>query len=61
MKPKVRLVGENGNIFNLLGIARGALRDAGQPEKATELCSRIQTCHSYAEALATICEYVDAY
>lgn len=59
-KPKVKLVGENGNIFNLMGIASGALRKVGLKEKAHEMTEKItKTAHSYDEALAIITEYVD--
>ena len=59
-KPKCKLVGENGNIFNLMGIASRALRSAGQPEKAKDMCRRITTqAKSYEEALVVISEYVE--
>jgi hypothetical protein len=60
MKPKCKLVGENGNIFNLMGIASKALRRVGQNEKAKEMVNRITTeAKSYDEALIIIMEYVD--
>ena len=34
MKPKCKLVGENGNIFNLMGIAARTLKRAGLREEA---------------------------
>ncbi|MGF7184725.1 N-formylglutamate amidohydrolase [Desulfitispora alkaliphila] len=60
MKPKCRLIGEDGNIFNLMGIATRALKKAGQSEKAKEMTRRIKTeAKSYDEALAILMEYVD--
>ena len=58
-KPVARLVGQDGNIFNLLGIARRALIQAGQREQAAEVLERVGGCGAYHEALAIIGEYVD--
>lgn len=59
MKPKCKLVGKNGNISNLMGIAARDLRRAGLREEAEEMVSRIIKSESYIEALAIISEYVD--
>jgi hypothetical protein len=58
-KPKAKLIGENGNIFNLMGIATRALKNAGQPEKAKEMQEKIFTADCYEESLRIIREYVD--
>ena len=59
-KPKCTLVGENGNIFNLMGIASRTLQNAGQQEKAKDMCRRITTqANNYEEALVLISEYVE--
>ena len=58
-KPDCPLIGQDGNIFNLMGIASRTLRKNGLSEQATEMCSRIQeTAGSYSEALNMIGEYV---
>lgn len=60
-KPVAHLIGENGNIFNLMAIASRALNDAGLKGRAEEMTSRIQNeAQSYDEALRIICEYVEA-
>lgn len=59
MKPKCKVVGENGNIFNLMGIASRTLKRAGLREEAEEMVDRITKSASYLEALAIISEYVD--
>lgn len=59
MKPKCKLVGENGNIFNLMGIASRTLKKAGLREEAEEMVDRVTKSGSYIEALAIISEYVD--
>lgn len=60
LKPDCLLIGQDGNIFNLMGIASRTLRQNGMPEQATEMCSRItETAGSYSEALSIIGEYVN--
>lgn len=58
-KPDCALIGENGNIFNLAGIAAGTLRELGMREQAEEMKSRVCSSHSYEEALCVIGEYVN--
>ena len=58
-KPKVQLVGQDGNVFNLLGICTRALKRTGQSEEAKELQNRVMSCGSYDEALTIMLEYVD--
>ena len=58
-KPKCELIGQDGNIFNLLGQATRALRKAGLTEEAKELSSKIFDCGSYSEALNLIEQYVE--
>ena len=59
MKPKCKLVGQDGNIFNLIGIASRTLKEAGFKEKAAEMGHRIKGSKSYDEALRIIMEYVE--
>ena len=60
-KPSCPLVGQNGNIFNLMAVASQALRQNGMTAEAKELQNRIMggDCHSYEEALGIISEYVE--
>ena len=58
-KPDCRLIGEDGNIFNLMGLAARTLRHNGLAEQATEMTGRIHECGSYDEALCIIGEYVN--
>ena len=58
-KPKCALIGEDGNIFNLMGIASRTLKNNGLREEAKEMCDRITSSGSYHEALGIIGEYVD--
>ncbi len=59
MKSKCKLVGKDGNIFNLMGIASRTLKEAGLKEKADEMIQRITKSKSYDEALGIIMEYVE--
>lgn len=60
MKPRCRLIGEDGNIYNLMGLASRALKETGESEKAKEMIDRItKEARSYSEALSIIMEYVD--
>lgn len=61
MKPKCKLIGKDGNIFNLLGIASKTLKEAGLEDKSDEMASRVYKSNSYLEALEVISEYVDIY
>lgn len=58
-KPKCSLIGQNGNVFNLMGIASKTLKKNGMADEAKEMCSRITSSGSYDEALSIIDEYVE--
>lgn len=58
-KPDCKLIGEDGNIFNLMGIASKILRQNGMAEEAVEMRDRIRASGSYDEALCIIGEYVN--
>lgn len=58
-KPKAKILNEDGNIYNLLSIAKQALVDAEQPDKADEMIKRVTSSSSYTIALSIIMEYVE--
>ena len=60
-KPDCQLIGEDGNIFNLIGLASRALRENGLEAQAKEMQERIMGggCHDYSAALNVIGEYVN--
>lgn len=59
-KPDCELIGQNGNIFNLLGIAARTLWENDMPEQAKEMTKRItREAKDYYEALNIIGEYVN--
>ena len=57
-KPVVHLTGEDGNVFNLVGICSRALKKAGRLEEARLMQQRVFQAGSYGEALAIMGEYV---
>ena len=59
MKPDCALIGQNGNIYNLLGIASRTLRQSGMQDEASEMYDRVTHSGSYYEALGIIGEYVN--
>ncbi len=58
-KPQMELLGQDGNIFGIMGRASRPLKRAGQHEQADEMISRVTACGSYDEALNIISEYVE--
>ena len=56
-KPIVKLVGEDGNVFNVIGRASRALKADGQPDKAKELTEKAFNAESYDEVLTLVMEY----
>jgi hypothetical protein len=58
-KPKCKLLGANGNIFNLMAIAGKALQRAGLEKEKKEMIDSILNCASYDKALQTIMDYVE--
>ena len=58
-KPKVKYVGENGNILNVLAICAKSLIENEQSEEAKELTENIFLCDSYIDALNLCMRYVD--
>lgn len=58
-RPKMNLIGEDGNIFAILGRASRLLRENGQADKAKEMHDRVCRSGNYAEALHIVSEYVE--
>ena len=59
IKSDCPLIGEDGNIFRIMGIASETLRENGMQEQAEEMRSRIFQCQSYDSALSIIGDYVN--
>ena len=59
IKQKAEIIGEDGNVFNLIGICSRALKRARYYDKADEMTNRVTSSHSYEEALSIMCEYIE--
>ena len=62
-KPAAKIIGEDGNIFNIIGIVKKTLRREGTPENLESFNSDIEDLMSkggsYDDVLVLIQEYVD--
>ena len=58
-KPDCPLIGQDGNIFGLVGISARTLKRNGMSSEATEMTNRVFNSGSYEEALGIIGEYVN--
>ncbi len=58
-KPKMQLLGQDGNIFAIMGRASRLLTDCGQGDKAKEMRDRVMSSDSYQKALSIVSEYVE--
>ena len=63
MKPPCKLIGQNGNVFNLIAIVRKTLKQHGLTEELEQFqldLKKIQeTGGSYDDVLALIMEFVE--
>ncbi|MDR1206024.1 MAG: hypothetical protein LBL26_11195 [Peptococcaceae bacterium] len=58
-KPECPIIGVDGNIFNVMGIAARTLKRNGMADAAREMQSRVTESGGYDNALAIIMEYVE--
>ena len=58
-KPDCPLIGQDGNIFNLVEIAAKTLRKNGMKEEESEMTEKVFNSGSYEEAIGIIGEYVN--
>jgi len=58
-KVDAKIIGANGNVYNLLAICQRALKDNGYNEEAKELYERVTNSESYNIALSIMQEYVN--
>jgi hypothetical protein len=58
-KPDCPLIGQDGNVFGLIGVAAKTLRRHGMADEAKEMSERALASGSYGEALGVIGEYVN--
>ena len=58
-RPKLKLLGHDGNIFSILGDAAKLLRRAGMSQQANEMADRVYKSGNYYKALGIVSEYVE--
>jgi hypothetical protein len=63
MKPECRLIGENGNVINLIGIVRATLKSNGLDCELDQFDADLKTLQEkgcrYDDVLALIMRYVE--
>lgn len=58
-KPRMELIGHDGNIFSIMGRASFLLQMAGMDAENKEMVDRVTSCEDYNKALSIISEYVE--
>jgi hypothetical protein len=58
-KPECKLIGENGNVFVIIGNVRRTLKEYEMFEEATEFSNRAFSAKSYDDVILLATEYVD--
>jgi len=56
--PPCKLIGEDGNVFAIIGRVRSALRKDGQADRMDEFTRRATAATSYDGVLVLLHEYV---
>ena len=59
VKPKMELLGRDGNIFSIMDTASQLLQMAGMHDQNKEMIDRVTSCRDYDQALHIISEYVE--
>jgi len=58
-KPKVKLSGEDGNVYCIIAKVRKALRNAGQTEQVEAFTAAVKAAESYDAVLQLAMQYCD--
>jgi len=58
-KPDAEIIGADGNIFVITGIASNALQRAGLRDQADEMKEKVKNSDSYHSALGIILQYIN--
>lgn len=58
-KPKMEVLGRDGNVFIILGAVAGLLIKEGMDQQANEMYKRVMQSGNYYQALHIISEYVE--
>lgn len=58
-KPTCKLIGEDGNVFNLAARVSKTLKENDLEDQAKEVWNKLKECKSYDEALQLFMQYVE--
>lgn len=58
-KPKLKLIGQDGNAFMLLGLAKRAADKAKWPQEHWVVVRKKATSGDYDHLLSTLCEHFE--
>lgn len=58
-KPKAQVIGQDGNVFNLMEICSRVLKKAGQQEQAKLMTEEVFKCKCYEDALLVMSKYCE--
>lgn len=58
-KPKVKLSGKDGNVFNLIVLCSGVLRKKGMETEAREMSEKVFASKSYSDAIDIMGQYCE--
>jgi len=58
-KPELKLIGEDGNVFNIIGKAVRAAKKADWPQEKIDKFTAKMTSGDYNNALRVVQEYFD--
>ena len=58
-KPTVKLIGEDGNVFYLIGLTKKALVNAGMRDEANQFVHLAYGAKSYGDVLSIISDYCE--
>lgn len=59
VKPECKLVGADGNVFNIIGLVSQSLKRAGYYDKSKEFIAKATSSESYYAVLALCSDYVE--
>ena len=58
-RAKVKLIGKDGNVFNIIGLVSKALKSNKQKKESDEFTVKAFECKNYDEVLTRVQEYVE--
>jgi hypothetical protein len=58
-KPTCKLMGEDSNVFNIIGLVKRCLQKNGMADKAVEFQTKAFAAQSYDEVLQLAMKYVE--